>query len=387
MSEVGLELAEELFRYIGFEPEDAAILRDIGPLLEPHHDRIVDEFYAAIRRHPGASRIFEGEAQMDRQKVVLRAWMTGAFSGEYGEAWFAQRKRIGEVHVRIGLPQRYMFAAMNLVRTGVHRAVDEGAVDWTRAQRRRAHVAIDRLLDVELAIMLQTWHATQSRRLRASERLATLGQVAASIGHELRNPLAVMETSLHLLKKHSTGDERTDRHLGRIRDQVILCGNIIGALLELARDRPLARVSTDLRALAEDVFGSVPNPKHVELTLDLPPDFPAVSADSNQLRQLLFNLVQNGVVALGQTEAGRVTLTGRANESGVEIEVRDNGAGIPEDALTKVFEPLFTATRGGVGLGLALCRRIAEKHGGVLQASNAAEGGARFVLRLPKVEP
>jgi len=134
------------------------------------------------------------------------------------------------------------------------------------------------------------------------------------------------------------------------------------------------------------VFGSVPNPKHVELTLDLPPDFPAVSADSNQLRQLLFNLVQNGVVALGQTEAGRVTLTGRANESGVEIEVRDNGAGIPEDALTKVFEPLFTATRGGVGLGLALCRRIAEKHGGVLQASNAAEGGARFVLRLPKVE-
>jgi len=127
----------------------------------------------------------------------------------------------------------------------------------------------------------------------------------------------------------------------------------------------------------------VPNPVGVALAVELPEDFPAVSVDPSQLRQLLFNLVQNAVAALAEVEAGRVVLSGRVVGSSVEIEVRDNGAGIPEDALTKIFEPLFTARRGGVGLGLALCRRIAEKHHGVLEASNAPGGGARFVLRLP----
>jgi signal transduction histidine kinase len=383
MTDVDMELAEELFQYIGFGAEDAAILRELAPLIEPHHPRIVDDFYAAIRRHPGASQVFENEAQIERQKGFLEAWLRSAFSGDYGETWFAQRRRIGEVHVRIGLPQRYMFAAMNLVRTGVHRALDEGGEELDSAWRGRAHVAIDRLLDVELAIMLQTWHATQTRRLRASERLATLGQVAASIGHELRNPLAVVQTSIHILERSGSEDERMHRHLDRIKDQVNLCGSIIGALLELARDRPLARSSTDLRALAEDVFASVPRHPGVDFALELPEDFPSLSVDGSQLRQLLLNLVQNAAAELQESSSGRVTLCARLDGDVVEIEVRDTGAGIPEEALAHVFEPLFTRRQGGVGLGLALCRRITEKHGGQLSVSNDPEGGARFVLRLP----
>ncbi|NOY94270.1 MAG: hypothetical protein GXP55_24090 [Deltaproteobacteria bacterium] len=383
MTETGLQLAEELFEYVGFGPEDVAILRELGPLVEAHHDRIIEDVHAAILRHPAATAVFEDEAQIERQKASLRSWLSGAFSGEYGQEWFAARQRIGEAHTGVGFPQRYLFAGMNLVRAGVHRALADGAEDWSSARKRRAHLAIDRLLDVELAVILQTCHAAQSDRLRAAERFAALGQVVASIGHELRNPLAVMQTSVHILGRHASGDERSMRHIGRIRDQVMLCGQIISALLELARDRPAVRSATDLRLLGAEVFDSVPHPSSVDLVLELPDDFPLILLDGNQLRQLLVNLTQNAVAALENAEAGRVTLSARVDADVVEIEVRDTGPGVPEDALAHVFEPLFTRRQGGVGLGLALCRRIAEKHAGVLEVSNMEQGGARFVLRLP----
>lgn len=383
MSEVGIELAQELFSYVGFTEEDASRLAALGPILAPSFEGIVGRFYDVIREHPGALAVFDGEAQIRRQQRALEHWLESAFSGEYGEAWFAQRIRIGEVHVKQGLPQRYMFSAMNLVRQGLHEAVPARREELGDMPVEDANLSIDRLLDVELAIMLQTWHSSQTRRLRVAERLGTLGQIAASIGHELRNPLAVVQTSVHILERRAELDERGRKHLERIREQTKLCSSIISSLLELARDRPIERATVDLDALVAEIFESLEHSESITLSYEPADGLARPVADAAQLRQLLVNLVQNALQVLGAEPGGRVIVTATARDEDLLLAVHDSGPGLPKELEERIFEPLVTGREGGVGLGLALCRRIAEKHGGQISAGPSPHGGACFIVELP----
>lgn len=177
---------EELKAYVGFTEAHARALAELGPIMEPAFPGIVNTFYDAIMRNPRAMEVFTGgAAQIERQKGFLRLWLKGLFSGVYDREYLALRARIGRTHVRIRLDQRYMFTGMNLVRDGLHRALGTLlGVD----QSFFAHTAIDKICDIELAIMLQTYSEDYAARLRDQERLAALGQLAGFIGHELRNP-------------------------------------------------------------------------------------------------------------------------------------------------------------------------------------------------------
>ena len=185
--------------------------------------------------------------------------MVGIFGGVYDEAYFELRARIGRTHVRIELEQRYMISAMNVVRVGLHDALNDALEsDPTFAGRMEAaHDALDRICDLELAIMLETYREDYDARARSAEKLATLGQLAATIGHELRNPLAVMETSLHLLAPRLESDPKAQRHISRLGEQVALCSSIIEDLLELARDRPVERASIAIDDLIASTLENV----------------------------------------------------------------------------------------------------------------------------------
>ncbi len=366
--------------YMRFSPVDAASLRALGPVLAPHFGQIVDRFYEAIDRTPGAASVFTGgSAQIERQKAMLRGWLEGLFAGSYDAAYFERRARIGRTHVRIGLDQQYMFGAMNLIREGLHAALRGAGRDEPAA-----HAAIDRLCDIELAIMLETYRDAYVARVKDAERLATIGQVAASIGHELRNPLAVMQTSVHQLQRRAPEDERTTRHLRRVGEQISLCNQIISDLLELARDRPIERRSVDVAAVVREAAASVPRPEGVALVLDLAEDLPLAALDRVQVRQLVVNLVQNAFQAVGPAGSVTVALTGAGGE--LQLRVDDSGPGFSPEVQRRLFEPLFTTRANGTGLGLALCRRIVEKHGGTISAANRAGGGASFRASFPRAE-
>lgn len=366
--------------YMRFSPADSASLRALGPVLAPHFGRIVDRFYEAIDRTPGAASVFTGgRAQIERQKGMLRGWLEGLFAGPYDAAYYERRARIGRTHVRIGLDQQYMFGAMNLIREGLHAALREVGNDEAAG-----HAAIDRLCDIELAIMLETYRDAYVARVKDAERLATIGQVAASIGHELRNPLAVMQTSVHQLQRRVPEDERTARHLRRVGEQISLCNQIISDLLELARDRPIERHSVDVAAVIREAAASVPRPEGVALVLDLEEALPLAALDRGQVRQLVVNLVLNAFQAVGP--AGSVTVGLAASSEELQLRVDDSGPGLSPEVQRRLFEPLFTTRANGTGLGLALCRRIVEKHGGTISAANRAGGGASFRATFPRVE-
>ena len=375
---------EELKGYVQFTEEHARALSSVSADMEAGFPAIVDRFYDAIEQNPQAAAVFTGgRAQIERQKNFLRAWLVGLFSGTYGLEYLQLRARIGRTHVRIRLDQRYMFTAMNLVREGLHVRLEQIPC----ADRALTHHAIDKICDIELAIMLQTYSEDYSARLRDNERLATLGQLAGFIGHELRNPLAVMETSLHLLKKRvPEGDEHARRHLNRLAEHVTVSSDIIEALLELARDRPLERGPVDLKELLDEVVAASARPENVAIDVRIADVLPVAQLDAKQMRHLAQNLLSNAIQEVSELAEGverRIEIAVTRDGHDLVLSVEDTGRGVPESLRHRLFEPLVTGKAKGLGFGLALCRRVAEKHGGHVRAVNGKLGGARFEVHLP----
>ena len=241
--------------------------------------------------------------------------------------------------------------------------------------------ALGKILDLELAVMLHTFREDLLSEKARSERLSTFGQLVGSIGHELRNPLGVMETSLFILKGRVKDDERGLKHVERIGEQLGIANSIITDLLDMIREKPLTKTRIALAPILEQAAGSVKKPEHLKIELRGLDGVPEVDGDPGQLRQVFVNLIDNAVHSAGST--GRVGLVVSADERTVAVAVEDSGAGVDAVTRRRLFEPLITTKHKGVGLGLALVKRIVERHGGTV-AYEPGERGARFVVRLPR---
>jgi two-component system sensor histidine kinase HydH len=385
---MGLTFFESLKQYVGFTDDSSAALREFHPVAEPFFGAIIDDFYDAIETHPSASAaITGGQAQIERLKRTLVHWLQTMMLGPHDEAYHELRARIGRVHVRIALPQEFMFVAMDRIRVRLLDVVRERLAGASPRDVQRISTALHQILDLELAIMLETYREDLVTKNRNAERLATIGQFAASIGHELRNPLGVIESSLFLLRQHLGPDVATSRnvvkHLDRIGGEVTRASKTIHDLLDLARNRPPQKEPSDVRTLVETTAGTTLLPANVIIEVTAPPGL-TVDVDPGQFQQVLINLFTNAAQAMN--EGGRIWIDGEVLASGGRrLRVRDDGPGVPVEARYRVFESLFTTKAKGSGLGLALCRRIIEAHGGSIELESS-ERGASFVLNLPPRE-
>jgi two-component system sensor histidine kinase HydH len=385
---MGLTFFESIKQYVGFTDDSSVALRDFHPVAEPFFGPIIDDFYEAIEAHPSASAaITGGQAQIERLKRTLVRWLDTMLLGPHDEAYYEMRARIGRVHVRIALPQAFMFTAMDRIRVRLLDVVREGLDEGDRRNVQRISTALHQILDLELAIMLETYREDLATKNRIAERLATIGQFAASIGHELRNPLGVMESSLFLLREHlgpeAAGAPNVVKHLDRIGGEITRANKTIHDLLDLARNRPPHRQRTDVRSLVESTAATALLPPTVVVEVTMPPEL-TMDVDPDQLQQVLINLFTNAGHAMNGS--GRIFVEGAAlPDGGARLRVRDDGPGIPIEARYRIFEALFTTKAKGSGLGLALCRRILEAHGGTIELE-PTERGASFVIDLPSPE-
>lgn len=158
----GESLFEEMKRYVRFTAEDAKLLAALLPHAEPHFGRIAAEFYERIREHEDAHRIFTGEPQVERLKRSLVRWMRRFLAGPYNFAYFLETGKIGRMHVRVGLPQHYMFTAMALIRVAFEEIIDASVNDKPQASR----IAVSKMLDVELGIMIDAYRDELQERLQ-----------------------------------------------------------------------------------------------------------------------------------------------------------------------------------------------------------------------------
>lgn len=241
---------------------------------------------------------------------------------------------------------------------------------------------------VERMRQVSTELAAARRETVRSERLAAVGELAAGIAHELRNPL----TSVKLLLQNATqpnGEARLHDEESRVvLDEISRMEEAIQGLLDLSRPPSAQRRRHDLRDTLHRAWNLVQGrakQQHIQITMDLP-DVPLmVDGDSEQLHQVCVNLLINGVEAM--STGGVLEVHGGTDAAGSKVLVgfRDHGPGIPHAVLHKMFEPFVSTKAYGTGLGLAISRRIVTQHGGKLDAENHVGGGALLTLELPAV--
>ena len=226
------------------------------------------------------------------------------------------------------------------------------------------------------------------------EKLAVLGQLTATVSHELRNPLGVIRSStFYVESKLSDVDEKITKHLKRIDEQVDLCDSIIGDLFEYTRGRRSEMLKGELNPFLEEVLAGMTFPEPVHILREMAPDLPMVRFDREKLQRVVNNLVTNAIQAVVVRQEGwkkeegpyqpQVKLVTSVVENGVSIEVEDNGVGIDEETAARVFEPLFTTRARGSGLGLAIVKKIVEEHGGTVSLDSEPERGTKAVVVIP----
>jgi len=221
-------------------------------------------------------------------------------------------------------------------------------------------------------------------QLIRQERLAAIGQLASTIGHELRNPLGVLSNAVYLLRG-DLGDNPTDaaqRHIATAEREVSAATVIVSDLLEFARHRDPVLLEVDLADLIQEVLSVLPPPTGVEVSADIGPSV-TLRADRDQLRQLLLNLLGNAYQSM--PDGGRVNVGAMSGGGVVRFWVTDSGEGIPPDVRERLFEPFFTTKARGVGLGLAVCSRVVEAHHGEISVDSTPGEGSTFRVTLPVV--
>jgi signal transduction histidine kinase len=373
-------LFEELKRYVGWSSTDEGALRILHGPVAPRFSHIAEVFYATILSHEGAKKsLTGGESQVGHLKITLQRWMDTLLRGPWDEAYYENRARIGRYHVRISLPQHYMFGAMNVIRREMNAIIDEtylGRPD----ELFRSRAALGKILDLELAIMLHTYREDLLAQHARVERLSTFGQLVGSIGHDLRNPLGVIESSVYILRGRVGEDERSKKHLDRIGEQLAVANGIITNLLDMIRNRPLVKERVRLAEVVASACDAIQRPETVSVTIQ-GVDGVEVHGDAGQLRQVVLNLVTNAVEA--SSPSGEVTVRGSRGADAVELAVEDSGPGVDPATARRLFEPLITTKERGIGLGLALVKRIVERHDGTVSYEPREGHGARFTIRLP----
>jgi signal transduction histidine kinase len=479
----------ELKSYVGFTDDDTAVLRAFFPQVEPKVQWLVDRFYDAIERNPRAVLVLQDRAQIERLKGTLKRWLRELHQGPHDDAYYQKRLLIGRVHVKVGLPQEFVFTAMNLLRTDLHVIATDSV---SASESHRVVAALARIMDIELAIMISTFMSAHEQReleqfreiivthlpdsvflldgslrvvapsraeshlvssseitgrlftdvlspelieaarlservpraamlgdtivlprvqvdhdgerrwfkiriipvehslarvflhiedltdaiesearIQRQERLTHLGTMAASVAHEIRNPLAGISSTIQVISNTLAESDRRREPLDKVRQQVMRLGDLVGDLLSFARPIQVDLKISELAAIARQAAAQVAAGNHPLATIT---GTGRALVDQNLLSQALLNLIQNA------WQAGAENVVVEVADGSVAVV--DDGPGMSPETAARVFDAFFTTKTRGTGLGLPVARKTIEAMGGTITISESALGGAGFLIRL-----
>ncbi len=341
------EAAEKMFGY----KEEEVIGKDMHHLLSP--SRYMDDF---LRNFPRFAETGEGAAV---GKLV-----------ELG----ALRKDGSEFLIELIVTPMRIKGRWNAV--GIMRDITE---------RRRMETEIRKLNEeLELKVRERTQQLLDAQdKLLRKEKLVVLGQVAGSVGHELRNPLGVMSNAVYFLQAVlADADDSVKEYLDIIKNEITGSERIVSDLLDSVRTKAPHPEAVRVAEVIEQTLAKLSVPASVGVKVDIPPELPPLRVDVMQIKQVVRNLVSNGVEAM--PEGG--TLQIEAHEvSGAKIviTVRDDGVGMTHEQLGRLFQPLFTTKARGIGLGLVVVKNLTEANGGKVEVQSEPGKGATFSITLP----
>jgi signal transduction histidine kinase len=248
----------------------------------------------------------------------------------------------------------------------------------SREETRKAQAAAEQLAEANRSLK------EAEAQVRRTERVAALGQLTAGLAHELRNPLGTIKTSAEMLTRQVGKENEIAREMaGYIADEVDRTNSLITRFLEFARPQHLRLEPGDVHDLLDRAIARFEKPvgAHASVYRNYSPDVPPASVDSELMQQVILNLISNASQA--SRPGGVVTVKTRLAEGSVEISVIDTGSGIEPKNLENIFNPFFTTKQDGVGLGLAICSKIVDEHGGSIAVESTPGEGSVFRVYLP----
>ena len=227
--------------------------------------------------------------------------------------------------------------------------------------------------------------------LRRSERMVVIGETAAMVGHDLRNPLQTMLTRLYLVKKGMNGSSQSrnevatklnlEKTLGEFERLIQYMNKIVSDLQDYARPLAPTLVETNLEHLVDNALSTITIPEIVRISVNVDPSVQSILLDSTLMTRVLTNLIMNAIQAM--PNGGQVTITVSKTDENALISIRDTGGGISSENLKKIFTPLYTTKSKGMGLGLAVTERIVKAHGGTITVDSQVDSGTTFTVKIP----
>jgi len=228
-------------------------------------------------------------------------------------------------------------------------------------------------------------------RLKERERMATIGETSAMVGHDLRNPLQViymlgsrLNKKISAFRDAGVDDSELDELEyieEKLKEQTSYMNKIVSDLQDFSKNIQVFYEDVDLEQVAVDVVATLKVPENVEISVSLDEGLHGVRADSNLLKRVFTNLLTNGIQAM--PDGGTLSVTGSVSGGMVSLVVSDTGVGVSEENMGKLFQPLFTTKAKGTGLGLAVCKKIVEAHGGEISFESEEGAGTSFVIKFP----
>lgn len=328
--------------------------------LHDHQGKVVGSLYVGT-----PESAFLGLVQVFNQRLVLIALVPGILAAI----------------IAVPIAQAITRPIAELV--DAHRRLAQGDMTLRVKTHGSGELAV---LGQSFNFMAETLHNAQQELLH-KDRLASMGQLAAGVAHEVNNPLGTILLFSEALYKETPEDSPHRDDLRMIINETTRCKNIVADLLNFARQQEVLAQETDVHALLEQVIEEIrrqPSFEDVQIVRHFDPDLPTIQADPAQLQQVFINLLNNGAESIEGD--GTITLTTRLVDGHwVEVQVSDTGSGIPEENLNRLFTPFFTTKPPGkgTGLGLSIVYGIVKMHRGQITVQSQVAHGTTFVVTLP----
>lgn len=379
-------LAERL-RYGQLGPEDLSLLAELRKPFEAAVPGVVERFYGHLLTFEPLRQLLSSDEIVERLRVFQRDYLLSLTDGKYDQAVLERRLRIGEVHEKIGLaPQWYLGAYCILVDLLTPVVNDHFQADPAKAAR--AVRALVKIMNLDAQVVLEAYFDSRQRKaVERSERLAAVGELSASIAHEVRNPLAGMKGALQVLRKDMELDESKREVMDELLAQIVRLENLVRDLLTFARPNPLSLQPVDLHAILDRCLRLLQEgieDSGITVRRTYGPDSTPLMADPLQMEQVFLNLLGNAVQAM--SGGGVLDIRTRFSEDSVEMLFGDTGNGIAPADLPLIFQPFHTTKHRGSGLGLSIVKKIVEAHDGTIRVESVLGEGTTAHVTLPRTE-
>jgi signal transduction histidine kinase len=266
-------------------------------------------------------------------------------------------------------------------------ATMQGSIRSARDELEAANRSIN-AANLDLQARLVELRETQDELMR-KERLSALGQLTATMAHEIRNPLSAIRNSFYSIKEMVVGSGlKLERPIERVERSIARCDRIINDMLDFTRVRDLRCTVVEADKWIEEILTDQRLPDGVTLVHALNAPGSDLNVDTERMRRVINNLVENAAQAIAGVAGGlperTITVGTRVSSGAIEITIADTGPGIAADVMPKIFEPLFTTKSFGTGLGLPMVKQIVEQHGGTVEITSKPNQGTRVMLTIPQ---